>query len=445
MSYLFTSESVSEGHPDKVADQISDALLDQFLAFDPTSKVAVETMVTTGQVMVAGEVTSDAYIDVPVVIRDLINRIGYNRGAFRFDGDSCGILSAIHEQSPDIKRGVERDVPAEQGAGDQGMMFGYACDETENYIPLTLDLSHRLLRKLADIRREGKEMTYYRKGKLTTYLRPDAKSQVTVEYDDQGRPQRIDTIVISTQHDEFVQPLDDTPEAQAAADKEMLEQIRRDVQEVLLPRVIATLPEATQALFKEGYKLYVNPTGKFVLGGPHADTGLTGRKIIVDTYGGRGAHGGGAFSGKDPSKVDRSAAYAMRHIAKNLVAAGVARQVLVQVSYAIGKAEPINIFVNTYGTARPGLTDRQIADAIPRIFDLTPAGIEKRLKLRQPIYLETATYGHMGRTPEIRHKVFHSKYADEKAVEMDVELFTWEKLDYAERLHDFFDKLISES
>ena len=387
MSYLFTSESVSEGHPDKVADQISDALLDQFLAFDPTSKVAVETMVTTGQVMVAGEVTSDAYVDVPVVIRDLINRIGYNRGAFRFDGDSCGILSAIHEQSPDIKRGVERDVPAEQGAGDQGMMFGYACDETENYMPLTLDLSHRLLRELADIRREGKEMTYYRKGKLTTYLRPDAKSQVTVEYDDQGRPQRIDTIVISTQHDEFVQRLDDTPEAQAAADKEMLEQIRRDVQEVLLPRVIATLPEATQALFKEGYKLYVNPTGKFVLGGPHADTGLTGRKIIVDTYGGRGAHGGGAFSGKDPSKVDRSAAYAMRHIAKNLVAAGVARQVLVQVSYAIGKAEPINIFVNTYGTARPGLTDRQIADAIPQIFDLTPAGIEKRLKLRQPILI----------------------------------------------------------
>ncbi len=445
MSYLFTSESVSEGHPDKVADQISDALLDQFLAFDPTSKVAVETMVTTGQVMVAGEVTSDAYVDVPVVIRDLINRIGYNRGAFRFDGDSCGILSAIHEQSPDIKRGVERDVPAEQGAGDQGMMFGYACDETENYMPLTLDLSHRLLRELADIRREGKEMTYYRKGKLTTYLRPDAKSQVTVEYDDQGRPLRIDTIVISTQHDEFVLPLDDTPEAQAAADKEMLEQIRRDVQEVLLPRVIATLPEATQALFKEGYKLYVNPTGKFVLGGPHADTGLTGRKIIVDTYGGRGAHGGGAFSGKDPSKVDRSAAYAMRHIAKNLVAAGVARQVLVQVSYAIGKAEPINIFVNTYGTARPGLTDRQIADAIPQIFDLTPAGIEKRLKLRQPIYLETATYGHMGRKPEILHKVFHSKYADEKAVEMDVELFTWEKLDYAERLRDFFNKLISES
>lgn len=438
MSYLFTSESVSEGHPDKVADQISDALLDQFLAFDPASKVAVETLVTTGQVVVAGEVTSEAYVDVPGVIRELINNIGYNRGAYRFDGDSCGILSAIHEQSPDIKRGVERETPTEQGAGDQGMMFGYATDETDSYMPLTLDLSHKLLIELAEIRRENKEMTYYRKGKLTSYLRPDSKSQVTIEYDEDGTPLRVDTIVVSTQHDDFVEPLADTPEAQLIADKEMLEQIRGDVEKILLPRVIAKLPEKIQKLFKGDYKLYVNPTGKFVLGGPHADTGLTGRKIIVDTYGGRGAHGGGAFSGKDPSKVDRSAAYAARHIAKNLVAAGVAKQALVQVSYAIGRAEPVNIFVNTYGTAREGITDAMIAAEIPNIFEMTPAAIEKRLKLRQPIYLETATYGHMGREPKTVTKVFNSKYSGEPQLTREVELFTWEKLDYVDILRKKF-------
>ena len=396
MSYLFTSESVSEGHPDKVADQISDTLLDEFLARDSESHVAVETLCTTGQVVVAGEVSSRAYVDIHTSVRDLIKKIGYNRGAYRFDGDSLGILSAIHEQSSDIDRGVSRGERLEQGAGDQGMMFGYAVDETDNYMPLTLDLSHLILRELAEIRREGKEMSYYRKGKLKTYLRPDAKSQVTVEYDDNRIPVRVNTIVVSTSHDEFILPLDETEQAQKRADEEMLKVIREDVENVLLPRVIAKLPEKVRALFDDKLILHVNPTGKFVLGGPHADTGLTGRKIIVDTYGGRGAHGGGAFSGKDPSKVDRSAAYACRYIAKNMVAAGVAREMLVQVSYAIGVAEPVNIFVDTYGTAREGVSDAMIADKIKEMFDLRPGAIEEMLKLRNPIYRETAAYGHMG-------------------------------------------------
>lgn len=443
MNYLFTSESVSEGHPDKVADQISDTLLDEFLARDPQSHVAIETLCTTGQVVVAGEVSSQAYVDIQNVTRKLITDIGYDRGAYRFDGDACGILSAIHEQSEDIDRGVSR-IGEEgqsreelQGAGDQGMMFGYAVDETENYMPLTLDLSHLLLRELADIRREGEQMTYYRKGKLTTYLRPDAKSQVTVEYDEEHRPVRIHTIVVSTQHDEFVAPLDDTEEAREQADRQMLEQIRKDVEEVLLPRVKAKLPVEIQNLFDDRLILHVNPTGKFVLGGPHADTGLTGRKIIVDTYGGRGAHGGGAFSGKDPSKVDRSAAYACRHIAKNLVAAGVAREVLLQVAYAIGKAEPVSVFVNTYGTAKNGMTDSEIARKVEEMFDLRPRAIEERLKLRNPIYRETASYGHMGRRPETVHKVFRSRYEDEPIVR-DVELFTWEKLDCVDEIRRAF-------
>ena len=431
MSYLFTSESVSEGHPDKVADQISDALLDEFLARDKNSKVAIETLCTTGQVVVAGEVTSQAYVDIPAVTRRLINDIGYNRGAYRFDGDSCGILSTIHEQSPDIHRGVERSED-EQGAGDQGMMFGYATNETEDYIPLSLYVSHLLLRELADIRREGKHMNYYRKGKLVTYLRPDAKSQTTVEYGDDGKPQRIHTIVVSTQHDEFVEPLDGTPAAQLAADRQMLEQIEKDVREVLLPRVIAKLPEATRRLFDDNLTLHVNPTGKFVLGGPHADTGLTGRKIIVDTYGGRGAHGGGAFSGKDPSKVDRSAAYAARHIAKNLVAAGVADEVLMQVSYAIGVAEPVNIFVNTYGTSHVGLSDAEIADKVRSLVDLRPRAIEESLGLRAPIYKETASYGHMGRRPETVVKRFGSRYDNGRPIELSVKLFPWEELDLAD-------------
>ena len=431
MSYLFTSESVSEGHPDKVADQISDALLDDFLARDKNSKVAIETLCTTGQVVVAGEVTSQAYVDIPAVTRRLINDIGYNRGAYRFDGDSCGILSTIHEQSPDIHRGVERSED-EQGAGDQGMMFGYATNETEDYIPLSLYVSHLLLRELADIRREGKHMNYYRKGKLVTYLRPDAKSQTTVEYGDDGKPQRIHTIVVSTQHDEFVEPLDGTPAAQLAADRQMLEQIEKDVREVLLPRVIAKLPEATRRLFDDNLTLHVNPTGKFVLGGPHADTGLTGRKIIVDTYGGRGAHGGGAFSGKDPSKVDRSAAYAARHIAKNLVAAGVADEVLLQVSYAIGVAEPVNIFVNTYGTSHVGLSDAEIADKVRSLVDLRPRAIEESLGLRAPIYKETASYGHMGRRPETVVKRFGSRYDNGRPIELSVKLFPWEELDLAD-------------
>lgn len=431
MSYLFTSESVSEGHPDKVADQISDALLDEFLARDKNSKVAIETLCTTGQVVVAGEVTSQAYVDIPAVTRRLINDIGYNRGAYRFDGDSCGILSTIHEQSPDIHRGVERSED-EQGAGDQGMMFGYATNETEDYIPLSLYISHLLLRELADIRREGKHMNYYRKGKLVTYLRPDAKSQTTVEYGDDGKPQRIHTIVVSTQHDEFVEPLDGTPAAQLAADRQMLEQIEKDVREVLLPRVIAKLPEAARRLFDDNLTLHVNPTGKFVLGGPHADTGLTGRKIIVDTYGGRGAHGGGAFSGKDPSKVDRSAAYAARHIAKNLVAAGVADEVLLQVSYAIGVAEPVNIFVNTYGTSHVGLSDAEIADKVRSLVDLRPRAIEESLGLRAPIYKETASYGHMGRRPETVVKRFGSRYDNGRTIELSVKLFPWEELDLAD-------------
>jgi S-adenosylmethionine synthetase len=442
MNYLFTSESVSEGHPDKVADQISDNLLDQFLARDPQSHVAIETLVTTGQVVVAGEVTSEAYVDVLETTRELINNIGYNRGAYRFDGDSCGILSTIHEQSGDINRGVRQQEEGKaeeelQGAGDQGMMFGYAVDETDEYMPLTLSLSHLILRELADIRREGKEMTYYRKGKQVSYLRPDAKSQVTVEYDDNHRPVRIHTVVVSTQHDEFVQPLEQTEAAIRQADKEMLEIIRKDVNEVLLPRVIAKLPADIQRLFDDKLKVHVNPTGKFVIGGPHGDTGLTGRKIIVDTYGGRGAHGGGAFSGKDPSKVDRSAAYACRHIAKNMVAAGVAREMLVQVAYAIGKAEPVSIFVNTYGTGRTGHSDAEIADIIAKLFDMRPLAIEKRLKLREPIYLETAAYGHVGRTPRTVTKKFINRYEKEPIVR-EVELFTWEKLDMVDAIKKEF-------
>lgn len=443
MNYLFTSESVSEGHPDKVSDQISDTLLDEFLARDPQSHVAIETLCTTGQVVVAGEVSSNAYVDIQHSVRDLINEIGYNRGAYRFDGDACGILSAIHEQSADINRGVSQEAVEGkteeelQGAGDQGMMFGYAVDETNMYMPLTLDLSHLLLRELADIRRENEQMTYYRKGKLTTYLRPDAKSQVTVEYDDNHRPVRIHTIVISTQHDEFVEPLEDTREARNKADEEMLAQIRKDVEEVLIPRVRAKLPVEIQNLFDDKLILHVNPTGKFVLGGPHADTGLTGRKIIVDTYGGRGAHGGGAFSGKDPSKVDRSAAYACRHIAKNLVAAGVAREVLVQVAYAIGKAEPVSIFVNTYGTSNVNMSDAEIAQKVAEIFDMRPKAIEERLKLRNPIYKETASYGHMGRIPRTVKKVFKSSYEVEPIVK-EVELFTWEKLDAVDAIKKAF-------
>lgn len=427
MNYLFTSESVSEGHPDKVADQISDALLDEFLAYDPQSKVACETLVTTGQVVLAGEVKSRAYIDLHEVARRVINRIGYTRSEYKFDGDSCGVFSAIHEQSADINRGVERSESMNQGAGDQGMMFGYACNETDNYMPLALDLSHLLLRELAMIRREKNEMPY---------LRPDAKSQVTVEYDEQHRPVRIHTIVISTQHDEFIAPTDHTPEAQAKADKEMLDRIADDVRRILLPRVIAQLPKRVQALFDGRLLLHVNPTGKFVIGGPHGDTGLTGRKIIVDSYGGKGAHGGGAFSCKDPSKVDRSAAYAARHMAKNMVAAGIADEVLIQVSYAIGVAQPVSLFVDTNHTSHVAMSDAEIADKIGEIFDLRPKAIEERLKLRNPIYEETAAYGHMGRQPRTVHKTFTSRY--EKPVEVDVELFTWEKLDYVDTLKKAF-------
>lgn len=438
MSYLFTSESVSEGHPDKVADQISDTLLDEFIARDPQSRVAIETLCTTGQVIVAGEVTSRAYVDIPAVTRKLINDIGYNRGAYRFDGDSCGILSTIHEQSPDISRGVEREEEENQGAGDQGMMFGYATNETPDYIPLPLFISHALLRELAEIRREGKEMTYYRKGKLVTYLRPDSKSQTTVEYDDNGKPLRIATIVISTQHDEFIEPLNDSAEALKAAERQMLEQIEKDVREVLIPRVVAKLPEDMKKLFDNLPTLHVNPTGKFVLGGPHADTGLTGRKIIVDTYGGRGAHGGGAFSGKDPSKVDRSAAYAARHIAKNLVAAGVADEVLLQVSYAIGVAEPVSIFVNTYGTSHVDMTDAEIAAKVAELVSLKPKDIERELGLRAPIYKETAAYGHMGRTPQIVEKCFESRYDKGEPIVMKVKLFPWEELDLVEKFRKEF-------
>jgi len=427
MNYLFTSESVSEGHPDKVADQISDAIVDKLLAYDPESKVACETLVTTGQVVIAGEVKSEAYIDLMETARRVINGIGYNKSEYKFDGESCGVLSAIHEQSADINRGVERENADEQGAGDQGMMFGYACNETESYMPLTLDLAHLILRELSDIRREKKEMTY---------LRPDSKSQVTVEYDENNRPVRIHTIVVSTQHDEFVRPADSSRSAQDEADRKMLDTIYNDVKTILLPRVIGKLPEHIRKMFDSNLVLHVNPTGKFVIGGPHGDTGLTGRKIIVDTYGGRGAHGGGAFSGKDPSKVDRSAAYAARHIAKNIVAAGLAEEVLVQVAYAIGVAEPVSLCVNTYGTAKTGLSDAEISDRINRLFDMRPAAIERRLKLRQPIYQETAAYGHMGRSPETVEKTFYSKYNGDKT--MTVELFTWEKLDYVEKIREAF-------
>ena len=400
MGYLFTSESVSEGHPDKVADQISDAVLDKLLAFDPSSKVACETLVTTGQVVLAGEVKTKAYVDLQRIAREVINRIGYTKSEYMFEGNSCGVFSAIHEQSADINRGVEREDPMNQGAGDQGMMFGYATNETENYMPLSLDLAHKLLMVLAEIRREGKVMTY---------LRPDAKSQVTIEYDDNGKPVRIDTIVVSTQHDEFVTPADSSKEAQLKADEEMLAKIRQDVIEILMPRVIAGIHnEEVLALFNDRIVYHVNPTGKFVIGGPHGDTGLTGRKIIVDTYGGKGAHGGGAFSGKDPSKVDRSAAYAARHIAKNMVAAGVADEMLVQVSYAIGVARPINIYVNTYGRSNVKLSDGEIAKKIDQLFDLRPKAIEERLKLRNPIYEETASYGHMGREPKVVTKTYES-------------------------------------
>ena len=429
-NYLFTSESVSEGHPDKVADQISDAFLDKLLAYDPNSKVAVETLVTTGQVVVAGEVKSEAYIDLMDVTRRVINRIGYNKSEYKFDGDSCGILSAIHEQSGDINQGVVRATAEEQGAGDQGMMFGYACNETPNLMPLTLDLSHKILIELAAIRREGKVMTY---------LRPDSKSQVTVEYDGEThRPVRIHTIVVSTQHDEFVTPADGSAEAQKVADDAMLSTIFNDVKNILIPRVKATLPAEIQALFHDDITYHVNPTGKFVIGGPNGDTGLTGRKIIVDTYGGRGAHGGGAFSGKDPSKVDRSAAYAARRVAKNAVAAGVADEMLVQVAYAIGVAKPVSFFVNTYGTSHVNLTDQEIADRLNAIFDMTPYSIERRLKLRAPIYEETAAYGHMGREPQTLVKHFTSRYNGAKSIDIEVELFTWEKLDYVDTIKQAF-------
>ena len=429
-NYLFTSESVSEGHPDKVADQISDAFLDKLLAYDPNSKVAVETLVTTGQVVVAGEVRSEAYIDLMDVTRRVINRIGYNKSEYKFDGDSCGILSAIHEQSGDINQGVVRATAEEQGAGDQGMMFGYACNETPNYMPLTLDLSHKILIELAAIRREGKVMTY---------LRPDSKSQVTVEYDGEThRPVRIHTIVVSTQHDDFIAPADATPQAQKAADDAMLSTIYNDVKNILMPRVKASLPADIQALFDDNITYHVNPTGKFVTGGPNGDTGLTGRKIIVDTYGGRGAHGGGAFSGKDPSKVDRSAAYAARHVAKNAVAAGIADEILVQVAYAIGVAQPVSFFVNTYGTSHVNLSDQEIADRLNAIFDMTPYSIERRLKLRAPIYEETAAYGHMGREPKTIVKHFTSRYNGAKSIDIEVELFTWEKLDYVDTIKDAF-------
>ncbi len=424
-NYLFTSESVSEGHPDKVADQISDAILDEFLAHDPNSKVACETLVTTGQVVVAGEVKSNAYIDLMDVTRRVINNIGYNRSELKFDGNACGVFSALHEQSADINRGVERANEEEQGAGDQGMMFGYACDETPNYMPLPLDLSHLLLRELSDIRREGVEMTY---------LRPDAKSQVTVEYSPQGEPVRVHTVVISTQHDEFI-PVEDAG-TQEKADEMMLAKIRSDIETILLPRVKAKLPDAAKALFDDRLILHVNPTGKFVIGGPHGDTGLTGRKIIVDTYGGRGAHGGGAFSGKDPSKVDRSAAYAARHIAKNLVAAGVAREALVQVAYAIGVAEPVSLYVNTRNSANVAMSDAEISEIVKNLFDMRPNAIEKRLKLRAPIYQETASYGHVGREPRKVTKTFESKYEPTKTIE--VELFTWEKLDMVDTIRKAF-------
>ncbi|MFD1771396.1 methionine adenosyltransferase [Sphingobacterium suaedae] len=415
MAYLFTSESVSEGHPDKVADQISDALIDNFLAWDDDARVAIETLVTTGQVVLAGEVKSKIYLDVQKITRSVIEKIGYTKSEYMFEANSCGVLSAIHEQSADINQGVDRKTKQEQGAGDQGIMFGYANNETENFMPLALDLAHRLLYELAALRRENKEITY---------LRPDAKSQVTLEYSDDHKPQRIDTIVISTQHDDF----DSEPA--------MLAKITEDIKNILIPRVKAQLKPELQALFSEKIKFHVNPTGKFVIGGPHGDTGLTGRKIIVDTYGGKGAHGGGAFSGKDPSKVDRSAAYATRHIAKNLVAAGVADEILVQISYAIGVKDPMGIYVNTYGTSKVALSDGEIATKISELFDMTPYGIETRLGLRNPIYSETAAYGHMGRTPRTETKTFESSTGEQKTIE--VELFTWEKLDYVDKIKEAF-------
>ena len=417
MAYLFSSESVSEGHPDKVSDQISDALVDQFLAYDDEAHCAIETFVTTGQVVIMGEVRSNSYIDLQTIARNTIKSIGYTKSEYQFDGDSCGVLTAIHEQSEDINRGVSREEADEQGAGDQGMMFGYATNETENYMPLSLDLAHLLMSTLAEIRKEGKEMTY---------LRPDSKSQVTVEYADDGQPQRIDTIVVSTQHDDF-----------GPDDDQMLARIKADVLNVLMTRVKAQIKSPkVLALFNDDIKYFVNPTGKFVIGGPHGDTGLTGRKIIVDTYGGKGAHGGGAFSGKDPSKVDRSAAYAARHIAKNMVAAGVADEMLVQVSYAIGVAEPVNIYVNTYGRSKVQLTDGEIAQKVAQMFDLRPKAIERTLKLRQPIYTETAAYGHMGRKNEVVKKTFTSRYHETKV--MEVELFTWEKLDRVDDIKKAF-------
>ena len=415
MAYLFTSESVSEGHPDKVADQISDALLDHFLAFDPSSKVACETLVTTGQVILAGEVKTKTYLDLQKITRDVIARIGYTRSEYMFEANSCGILSCIHEQSPDINQGVERAKPEDQGAGDQGMMFGYATNETDNYMPLPLDLSHKILQVMADIRKKGKKMKY---------LRPDSKSQVTIEYGDDHRPKRIDSIVVSTQHDDF----DD--------DKKMLAQIKKDVIDIVIPKVKKLCKKSVQKLFTDDITYHVNPTGKFVIGGPHGDTGLTGRKIIVDTYGGKGAHGGGAFSGKDPSKVDRSAAYATRHIAKNLVAAGVCDEVLVQVSYAIGVAKPTNIYVNTYGTSKVKLNDGEIADKIMKVFDMRPYAIEQRLKLRTPIYSESAAYGHMGREPEKKTVTFVNGSGKVKKVK--VETFPWEKLDYVSKVKKAF-------
>ncbi len=416
MAYLFTSESVSEGHPDKVADQISDALIDNFLAFDADSKVACETLVTTGQVVLAGEVKSTTYLDVQKIARDTINKIGYTKGEYMFDGNSCGVFSAIHEQSEDINQGIDRATKEQQGAGDQGMMFGYATNETENFMPLALDLSHLILIELAALRRENKDITY---------LRPDSKSQVTIEYSNDNIPQRIDAIVVSTQHDDFDK------------DDAMLAKIRKDIVDVLIPRVIAKLPEAIGNLFNSDIKFHINPTGKFVIGGPHGDTGLTGRKIIVDTYGGKGAHGGGAFSGKDPSKVDRSAAYATRHIAKNLVAAGVANEILVQVSYAIGVVEPMGIFVDTYGTCTFNMTDGEIAEKVSKIFDMRPFAIEERLKLRSPMYSETAAYGHMGRKNEMVSKTFKQPNGETKT--LDVELFTWEKLDYLDKVKEAFE------
>jgi S-adenosylmethionine synthetase len=437
MGYLFTSESVSEGHPDKVADQISDALLDEFLRQDPESKVACETMVTTGLVVCSGEVKTRAWVDIQTVVRDVLKTIGYNNSAYKFEAESCGVLSAIHEQSADINQGVEREKDEEQGAGDQGMMFGYANRETDNYMPLTLELSHILLKELADIRKKGEVMTY---------LRPDSKAQVTVEYDDKHKPVRIDTIVVSTQHDEFEMPEEESYHEKKKAELKMQDRIKEDIRKYVIPRAMESLPARLKPLFANGYKLLVNPTGKFVIGGPHGDSGLTGRKIIVDTYGGKGAHGGGAFSGKDPSKVDRSAAYATRHIAKNIIAAGVADEILVQVAYAIGVADPVGIYVNTYGTAKVNLSDSEIAEKISKIFDLRPYAIIKRLGLKNPIYIPTTTYGHFGRTPyskeiEVQYKDHSTTTRTEHGKEhfyKTVEFFAWEKLDYVNQVKEAF-------